>query len=79
MISINVNGQAQDHEEGSSIAALVSAMTGRQILETGVTADGGGLGLAVALNAELVPRSRWSATILRPADEVEVVTAVQGG
>jgi sulfur carrier protein len=36
-------------------------------------------GLAVAVNGEVVPRTGWSATPLRPGDRVEVLSAAQGG
>lgn len=36
-------------------------------------------GIAVAVNGEVVPRSRWRQRALAPGDEVEVVEAVQGG
>jgi sulfur carrier protein len=36
-------------------------------------------GIAVALNATVVTRSRWHDTRVRPGDVVEIVTAVQGG
>ena len=36
-------------------------------------------GVAVAVNARVVPRSRWSAHRLEPGDVVEIVGAVQGG
>jgi len=36
-------------------------------------------GLAVAVNGEVVPRTRWAARILAPGDEIEIVGAVQGG
>ena len=36
-------------------------------------------GIAVALNGEVVPRSAWDVTDLRPGDRVEVLTAAQGG
>ncbi|MEM2237715.1 MAG: sulfur carrier protein ThiS [Candidatus Caldarchaeum sp.] len=36
-------------------------------------------GIAVAVNSEVVPRSMWRSTRLRPLDRVEVVTAVAGG
>jgi sulfur carrier protein len=40
---------------------------------------GGGRGIAVARNGEVVPRSEWLATRLDPGDLVEVLTAAQGG
>lgn len=36
-------------------------------------------GVAVAVNGTVVPRGRWPQTVLTEADEVEVLTAVQGG
>ena len=36
-------------------------------------------GVAVAVNATVVPRDRWAAWPLQDGDVVDVVTAVQGG
>lgn len=36
-------------------------------------------GLAVALNAAVVPKSAWTKTMLMPGDQVEIVRAVGGG
>ncbi|WP_310964715.1 sulfur carrier protein ThiS [Nocardioides terrisoli] len=36
-------------------------------------------GVAVAVNATVVPRDRWAAWPLREGDVVDIVTAVQGG
>ena len=36
-------------------------------------------GVAVALNGEVVRRADWACTPLSPGDQVEVLTAVQGG
>lgn len=36
-------------------------------------------GIAAAVNGEVVRRASWSTTRLRAGDEVEVLTAVQGG
>lgn len=36
-------------------------------------------GVAVAVNGEVVPRAAWAACALRDGDQVEVLTAVQGG
>jgi sulfur carrier protein len=33
----------------------------------------------VARNAEVVPRSQWHGTALADGDDIELVTAVQGG
>lgn len=39
----------------------------------------GARGVAVAVNDELVPRSKWDGLRLMPGDRIEVVRAVQGG
>jgi sulfur carrier protein len=36
-------------------------------------------GIAAAVNGEVVRRTDWSSTQLADGDEIEVVTAVQGG
>ena len=36
-------------------------------------------GVAVAVNREIVPRSRWSQALLTEGDRVEVLEAAQGG
>jgi sulfur carrier protein len=36
-------------------------------------------GIAAAVNGELVRRAFWSSTRLSTGDEIEVLTAVQGG
>jgi len=35
--------------------------------------------VAVALNYELVPRSQYEKVVLRPNDNVEIITATAGG
>jgi sulfur carrier protein len=41
--------------------------------------DPAGRGLAVARNGEVVPRGSWETTTLAPDDQIEIVSAVQGG
>ena len=36
-------------------------------------------GIAVAINFEVVPRSQWAETQVNEGDEIEVITARQGG
>jgi sulfur carrier protein len=38
-----------------------------------------GRGVAVAVDAEVVPRGAWDAVVVADGAQVEVVTAVQGG
>lgn len=37
------------------------------------------LGLAVAVNRQVIPRSQWATTLLEEGDKVELVYARQGG
>jgi sulfur carrier protein len=37
------------------------------------------LGVAVARNGEIVPRSRWSTEPVEPGDDVEIAAPFQGG
>ena len=78
-MNIILNGTGRTVAGDSSIAALVSEVTGRPLAADGRATDGRKLGVAVARNAQVVPRSLWSATALAEGDDVELVTAVQGG
>lgn len=77
-VIISVNGQKRT-VSGGTVTDLVAEITGRRIETGGHAADGGRLGVAVARNAAVVPRSLWSTTGLAAGDEIEIVSAVQGG
>ena len=66
-MKITVNGDEREAAEGSSVAGVVGMVTERPA------------GVAVALNDQVVPRTAWKTTIVREADRIEVLTAVQGG
>ena len=66
-MTVTVNGEPREVAPGTGLAGLVASVTP---LASGV---------AVAVNGEVVPRRAWPATPLRDGDQVEVVTAVQGG
>lgn len=66
-LSVSVNGEVRDVAAGTTLDALVTALTAAPS------------GVAAALNETVVPRDRWSATALADGDRVEVLTAVQGG
>ena len=78
-MNIRLNGTQHALDDGATVGALVSRVTGRALAADGQATDGRKLGGAVARNAEVVPRSRWHATALAEGDDVELVTAVQGG
>ena len=73
-----LNGEPLGELPGS-ILELVQARTGRELRADGAPADGGRLGVAVALNQEVLPRRRWAETTVRAGDAIELLTAVQGG
>jgi sulfur carrier protein len=64
---VTINGAANDLAAGTSVNDVVTEL-GR-----------GRSGMAVAVNDEVVPRSRWSAVELVDGDRVEILTAAQGG
>ena len=66
-IEVAVNGEPRQVPPGTSVADLIAMMTGQPT------------GLATAVNGEVVPRASWATTPLADGDQVEVVTAVQGG
>ena len=78
-IAVTINGEGRQLDAGATVLDLVAAATGREIGPDGRPVDGGRLGVAVALNSEVVPRVRWAATPLAAGDAVELVTAMQGG
>ncbi|GAB3559226.1 sulfur carrier protein ThiS [Arthrobacter alkaliphilus] len=78
-MKIKLNGEDHTLSNGASVTTLVSHITGRDVDSKGQAADGRKIGVAVARNSEVVPRSQWAATALAEGDELEIVTAVQGG
>lgn len=68
-MKLRVNAQDREVDAGTTVAALVTQVTGK--------ADPPGV--AVALNGRVVTRSRWPETALGEGDQLELVNAVQGG
>jgi sulfur carrier protein len=64
---VTVNGDVADLAPGTTVTDLVAAWC--------VSAKG----VAVAVNGEVVPGSAWTATAIRPGDQIEIVTATAGG
>lgn len=67
LTTVSVNGEARDLAAGTTLDALVAALTPAPA------------GVAAAVNETVVPRGHWAATTLGDGDRVEVLTAVQGG
>ena len=66
-LQVKLNGEPRALPAGSTIPRAVAELP---------TAAAG---VAAAVNGDVVPRGSWDATLLRDGDQVEVVTAVQGG
>jgi thiamine biosynthesis protein ThiS len=67
LITIHLNGKAQEVPEGLSLAALLETLK--------LPADR----VAVELNLKIVPRGLWERTAIRAGDRLEVVHFVGGG
>ena len=78
-MNITLNGNPHTVGAEASVTTLVSQITGRELVANGQAADGQRVGIAVARNSEVVPRSQWHGTALAEGDDIELVTAVQGG
>jgi sulfur carrier protein len=66
-VTVTVNGSPRSLEPELTVAGLVSVVAASP------------RGVAVAVNAEVVPRSAWASTTLAEGDRVELLTAAQGG
>jgi sulfur carrier protein len=66
---VTVNGQARELAGGATVASVL------ELLDV----PSGARGVAVALDGEVVTRSRWSETRLGDGSRIEVVAAIQGG
>ena len=69
MIVVELNGEEHELQDGASVADAVALL--------GVPLDA--RGVAVAVDAEVVPRGAWAQTALTPGARVEILTAIQGG
>lgn len=63
---VTVNGE-QREIAAASVAALLTEL------------DYEGTHFAIALNYDVVPKSRWAETPLNAGDEIEIITPRQGG
>ena len=66
-MTIELNGAPLDVEPETTLAALMTALTGST------------RGSAAVVDDEVVPRSAWPQFRLREGQRVELITAVQGG
>jgi sulfur carrier protein len=68
-VNVLVNGEPRELEAGATVQAVLAALE----------LPGGARGVAVAVDAEVVPRGEWPARELSEGARVEVLRAIQGG
>jgi sulfur carrier protein len=68
-VIVHVNGEPRQLSEGATVATVL------QQLDEPLPRRG----LAVAVDAQVVPRGQWERHRLREGDRVEVLAAIQGG
>lgn len=66
-MKVTINGEPYTWPAGKSLAEAVAALSSASS------------GVAAAVNGEVVRRGAWASTQLADGDQVEVLTAVQGG
>jgi sulfur carrier protein len=66
-VTVTINGERREVPPGTTVEQLVRQASDQD------------KGIAVALNGEVLPRGAWPGTPLADRDQLEVVTAVQGG
>jgi sulfur carrier protein len=68
-MTVVVNGEARELAPGTTVRALLDSLD----------VPGGARGVAVAVDAAVVPRGEWETTELDDGAQVEVLRAIQGG
>jgi sulfur carrier protein len=68
-MKIVLNGTPREVANGITVATLLRE----------IDPPGNGRGVAVAVDAEVVPRAEWDALELSEGQRVEVLNAIQGG
>ena len=68
-MNVVVNGEPRELDAGATVQAVLAALE----------LPGGERGVAVAVDAEVVPRGEWRARELSEGARVEVLRAIQGG
>jgi sulfur carrier protein len=68
-MKVMLNGEAAELAEGATVQAAVESLH----------LPAAGRGVAVAVDAEVVPRTEWQSHELKEGARVEVLRAIQGG
>ncbi|MDN5660367.1 MAG: sulfur carrier protein ThiS [Brevibacterium aurantiacum] len=78
-ISITLNGERHVLARPTTARDLVSGLVDKDITVDGTPVDGSRLGIALAVDGEVIRRGKWSDFTLAEGHSVDIVTAVQGG
>jgi sulfur carrier protein len=68
-VNVLVNGEPKELEAGATVQSALAVLA----------LEGGERGVAVAVDAEVVPRGEWPRRELSEGARVEVLRAIQGG
>ncbi|MGZ8648570.1 MAG: sulfur carrier protein ThiS [Solirubrobacteraceae bacterium] len=68
-MKVVLNGAERELAEGATVQAAVEALD----------LPAAGRGVAVAVDAEVVPRTQWEQHTLQDGARVEILRAIQGG
>lgn len=68
-MNVTINGEPRRVDPRATVATVVQMLS----------VAPGARGVAVALDGEVVSRSRWDETQLHDGSRVEIVAAIQGG
>ena len=67
-MEVQVNHQLQQTEDGATLKQLLTQLGFEE-----------SRGLAVAINDQIVPKTRWNDCSLQPKDNITIIRATQGG
>ena len=68
-MKVVLNGETAELDAGATVRSALDALD----------LPGAGRGVAVAVDAEVVPRGQWDSTELYEGARVEILRAIQGG
>ena len=68
-MNVLLNGESTQLQDGATVETALQSLD----------LPGAGRGVAVAVDAEVVPRGQWAKTELHEGARVEILRAIQGG
>jgi sulfur carrier protein len=68
-MKVMLNGEEAELTDGATVSSALESLR----------LPAAGRGVAVAVDAEVVPRGEWAATELHEGARVEILRAIQGG